>query len=188
MRKPGKEPLESYGSYGKILEFFEGFVYTVTMQAFMPQKDTALLLARAARAFISSFSTSLPTPRFPLYAFAESLPGGGYRSCSIGSAEREGDEFYFPVELTYGEGAGERLRLKIVFAELESGCTDSDGTPSGTDQAATGREDAVQEKGGGNNPAPEGFPLRPRVFRTGRVEFSGNSWEIWDERWHKLQS
>ena len=142
----------------------------------MPQKDTALVLARAARSFICSRNAVLSAggdpllfPRFPLYAFADELPEGGYSSCLIDAPVQEGGEFSFPVQLACGTGGqAKTFNLKIVFAQAEG-------------PGVCGAEDAPQDQTGGTV-----FPLRPRVFRTGRIEFSGDSWEVWDERWQKI--
>ena len=196
----------------------------------MPQKDTALTLAQAARSFISSCNAALSAgqaegascsgravaaagartgadspagsafliPRFPLFAFADALPDGGFRACRILAPEREGCEFFFPVELETrsAEGDGKHtLRLRIVFAELEGGtagraapaCGDAAGQTvcSTSDGTSTERQPFLPELPQ-EYAYRECFPLRPRVFRTGRVEYSGCSWEVWDERWQKL--
>ena len=31
------------------------------------------------------------------------------------------------------------------------------------------------------------FPRSERVFRVGKVEFTGNSWRLLTERWHKIK-
>lgn len=158
----------------KILEFFKLFVYTLAMQAFMPQKDTALDLATAARSFISAYNAAPQSkgqalfPHFPLYAFADELPEGGFSSCTISAPQQDGTNFFFPVRLACGKG-GTSFDLRIVFAQLDR-----------TGPAAS--QDLPQFHGS------EKFPLHPRVFRTGRVEFKGDSWEVWDERWQKVTS
>ena len=158
-------------------------------------------------------------PRFPLFAFADALPDGGFRACRILAPEREGREFFFPVELeacsaadpvlpaaggglsealaagespvTPAAGGMHVLRLRIVFAELEGGAAgragDVTGQPAcnGSDGSAAERQPFLPELPQ-EYPCRECFPLRPRVFRTGRVEYSGCSWEVWDERWQKL--
>lgn len=218
----------------------------------MPQKDTALTLAQAARSFIASCNAALAggrtktggadpeagdsvdsradgssaggcaflIPRFPLFAFADALPDGGFCACRIRAPEREGREFFFPVELetrsaeeaggpagdggTPGtqavgespvppaeEGGKHALCLRIVFAELEGETTELAGDVAGQ-PAWSGSEESTAEKQPCLPELPqeyacrECFPLRPRVFRTGRVEYSGCSWEVWDERWQKL--
>lgn len=219
----------------------------------MPQKDTALTLAQAARSFIASCNAVLASgrqagsvkggssglragdmtaggagsragsafliPRFPLFAFTDALPDGGFRACRILAPEREGREFFFPVELeacsaadpvlpaaggglsdalaagespvTPAAGGMHVLRLRIVFAELEGGAAgragDVTGQPAcnGSDGSAAERQPFLPELPQ-EYPCRECFPLRPRVFRTGRVEYSGCSWEVWDERWQKL--
>lgn len=227
----------------------------------MPQKDTALTLAQAARSFIASCNAVLASgqaegascsgravaaagaggagavgeagswaeagartgadlqageaglrageagsragsafliPRFPLFAFADALPDGGFCACRILAPEREGREFFFPVELETrsAEGDGKHtLRLRIVFAELEGGtagraapaCGDAAGQTvcSTSDGTSTERQPLLPELPQ-EYAYRECFPLRPRVFRTGRVEYSGCSWEVWDERWQKL--
>ena len=141
----------------------------------MPQKDTALTLARAARSFISSYTAatggkSLLIPRFPLYALADEL-GEGFLSCHIGSPKQDGELFFFPVGLTLADGNA--LELRSVFAELE-------------EAGKGGRTPLPSPQEPADQPGREDFPLRPRVFRTGRIEFSGGSWEVRDERWHKI--
>ena len=147
------------------------------MQAFMPQKDTALALARVARSFISSYTEDtggkgLLIPRFPLYALLDE-PGKSFSSCRIAAPEQDGGQFFFPVRLAHADGTVQELR--IVFAELEKpeeGCKPP--LPSLPELPRRAYE------------GEELFPLCPRVFRTGRIEFCGGSWEVWDERWHKL--
>ena len=258
------------------------------MQAFMPQKDTALTLAQAARSFISSCNAALSAgqaegascsgstvaaagpggasaggaapvaegvaagaggvviPRFPLFAFADALPDEGFCACRILAPEREGREFFFPVELetrpadeaelpaadgglpeapavspsqvvtvnasqkapvvnpsqvetdnaSQGAVRGTRtIRLRIVFAELEGGmaggtapaCGDVAGRTvrSAGDGTSAERQAALPELPQ-EYEYRERFPLCPRVFRTGLVEYSGCSWEVWDERWQTL--
>lgn len=238
----------------------------------MPQKDTALTLAQAARSFIASCNAVLASgrqagsvkggssgsragdmtaggagsragdmmaggagsravsafliPRFPLFAFADALPDGGFRACRILAPEREGRVFFFPVELearstekagfpgmapvfpaaggglsealaagespvTPAAGGMHVLRLRIVFAELEGGAAGRSGGVTGQ-PACNGSDGSAAERQPFLPELPqeylcrECFPLRPRVFRTGRVEYSGCSWEVWDERWQKL--
>ncbi len=162
------------------------------MQAFMPQKDTALDLAKAAKSFIRAYNSCRQTvfPRFPLYAFADKLPEGGFSACTIRAPQQEDGSFFFPVEMTYA--GGETLRLRIEFARLEGSWPDG-RTTDGRTTEGSGQDSSRPD---GNATAPlqelpqfegqEKFPIRPRVFRTGRVEFKGSSWEVWEERWHKV--
>ena len=155
------------------------------MQAFMPQKDTAFLLAQAARSFITASNAAradgrecgILFPRFPLFAFADDLPQSGYTSCRILAPAQEGGRFFFPVELVHGTDCAIRP-LQIVFAQAE------ERTAATCGGGETGPQPCEQPHFEGE----ERFPLRLRVFRTGRIEFSGNSWEVWDERWQKLPS
>ncbi len=142
----------------------------------MPQKDTALTLAQAARSFIRSCNEALNgkgflIPRFPLYALADEL-GEGFSSCKIAAPEQDGGLFFFPVTLSSGESASCQ-KLRIVFAELE-------------EPQEAGRPPLPSLPELPHYEGEERFPLCPRVFRTGRIEFSGGSWEVREERWHKL--
>lgn len=146
------------------------------MQAFMPQKDMALALSRAAASFIGSYNDALSgngllIPCFPLYALADELPEEEISSCHIGLPRLDGGQFFFPVGLTHTDGNEQELR--IVFAQLEK--LEESGLPP-----LPSLPELPHFYG------EESFPLRPRVFRTGRIEFSGGSWEVWDERWHKI--
>ena len=143
----------------------------------MPQKDTALILSTAARSFIRSYTgisggKDLLIPRFPLYALADEL-GEGFSSCQIEPPEQDGGLFFFPVSLARADGKAQKLR--IVFAELDE--PEEGGTPPRPSLPELPHYEGEEQ-----------FPLRPRVFRTGRIEFSGGSWEVWDERWHKIPS
>ena len=182
------------------------------MQAFIPQKDTALLLAQAARSFITEYNRRILNgggadapgatgaasvqgggtryrgtggfliPRFPLYAMGEGLSSlragdSAVTGCLIAAPQGEEGGFYFPVELTLRTGEeslSEHLRLKIVFATFYASGGKETGQPPSAQELPDGWE--YNEK----------FPLHPRVFRTGRIEFYENSWEVWEEKWHKL--
>ena len=95
------------------------------MQSFIPQKDTALVLSKAARSFITSCNYSLAkeglsflVPQFPLYAFADKLPASDFVSCRIDMPQGDGRSFFFPVSLYPMEGWQE-ISLKIVFAKMQ---------------------------------------------------------------------
>ena len=134
-------------------------------------------MSKAARSFITSCNYSLAkeglsflVPQFPLYAFADKLPASDFVSCRIDMPQGDGRSFFFPVSLYPMEGWQE-ISLKIVFAKMQ-------------EQTEI---HSVLENYPKDFENMEKFPIYPRVFRTARIEFSGNSWEIWDERWIKLK-
>ncbi len=151
----------------------------------MPQKDTALLLAQTARSFINAYNAGKESgcfliPSFPLFAFTEKLPTAGFRRCRIGAPERQGKRFVFPVELVCLSESSEKdfvISLQIVFAYAGESSFEMGGLDTG--ELSTLPCDYMNK---------DRFPLNPRVFRTGRVEFNAGFWEVWEEHWQKLST
>ena len=135
------------------------------MQAFIPHRDIQLILARTQRSFIDAYTERHGVlsvwPAFPLWAYAEELPTL-YESCNIAEPCTDGHSWYFPVKIATSTAQ----QLRIVFATCPKGAA---------------IEFAKEFK-------PEGFPLEVRVFKTGTAVCADNSWQLFDEQWHKLSA
>lgn len=157
--------------HAEILGFFAVFVYTSAMFALLPQKDTLLILAKAARGFITLYNrqnagNGFIVPVFPLFAYSDTELSGSFTSCTILAPKQADNSFYFPLELKES-GSENVVVLKIVFAKAEHATLARAAVASCTTDVR--------------------FPVSARVFRIGRITFSddGYSWQIWDDKWVK---
>ncbi len=141
------------------------------MNALIPNKDTLLVLAETQKKILESYNSSFApdniiSPIYPLWAFSKESFEKEIVSCTIEEAKNKENEYFFPVEITFIDG--KKKDLRIVFAKIIT-----ENKKSGFDFS----EKEIKHR----------FPIKERVFRTGEVVIDNNSWELFDDKWHKCQ-
>ncbi|MBO5606744.1 MAG: hypothetical protein J5930_06385 [Treponema sp.] len=139
------------------------------MIAVIPHKDMLNTLNKISKSFINeankSFSevSGMIFPIFPLWAFTKDFQNDA-KEFSIESPGFENREIFFPLKIAHSDFTE---TLRIVFARASKDLTKDFSLPLFSSEI---------------------FPLRARVFRTGTVEFSNNSWNLFDEKWHRIKN
>ncbi|MCR5763517.1 MAG: hypothetical protein K6G00_09075 [Treponema sp.] len=138
------------------------------MTAYIPHKDTLLILSKIQKSIITAYNAGKTQdnfiyPEYPLFAFAKEASQSENKKisgCSILFPEAENNELYFPFILTHEDGSKETLQIK--FAKSNSSIKKAPEINSGA------------------------FPMQVRIFRKARAVIEYNSWQIFDEKWLKL--
>lgn len=140
------------------------------MNALIPNKDTVHLLSELQKKIINGFNTQTTSeesflfPQYPLAAFFDEINDSSFKaeSCTIFFPETENEFLYFPVEVCCPDST---MNLKIIFAR--------------TAERKPAEILSIDEE------IKKAFPIRERSFKTAAVILENNSWQIFDEKWHK---
>lgn len=143
------------------------------MTAYLPHKDTAIVLADIQKQYIYAYNKDRPLsehlfPRYPLFAFAQKEKKETICSCIIKKPAAEGSEVFFPFILTYSDGTEECLR--IIFASL--------GMEGSSNLSKESAPDSTFKTT---------FPIRVSTVRQAEVEMTKNRWEVFSDRWYKIR-
>ncbi len=146
-----------------------------TKKAIIPHKDTAFFLAKTAKMCISLYNAPFLSddvrkkafPVFPQWIFLDEIPEN-ITCIELNLPLKCKTELYFPVKLFLEQNSLNIMEEKIKFAQI---LEDSENS-----EEKLKLPTLVQEK----------FPMQLKIFRTGKVLLTENSWQFFEEKWHKL--
>ena len=148
------------------------------MTAYIPHKDMLLALSKMQRSIIracnkETLPESFLIPQYPHFAFdkeKESTENKNPCSCRVLFPETDGMQVYFPFVLEYADGT--QRKMKIIIATLSK---------------IVSRETLYDKIKNAPEIDADAFPLKLRIFRKAQALVECNSWQIFNDKWFKLQ-